>query len=68
MMDSYGRLGAARSDIHETAPVLTNILIQFEMIELIEGFLLVFPGHVCSAFLCGRQHPIVVSISRSPAG
>ena len=49
-------------------PVLTNILIQFEMIELIEGFLLVFPSHVGSSFLRGCQHPIVGSISRGPAG
>src|SRR5215831_2610581 len=50
------------------AAVPTNILVQFEMIELIEGFLLVFPAHVYSSFLRNFQHPIVVSISRSPAG
>jgi len=48
--------------------VHTNILVQFEMIELIEGFLLVFPTHVYSSSLRNFQHPIVVSISRSPAG
>ena len=48
--------------------VPTNILVQFEMIELIEGFLLVFPAHVYSSFLRNFQHPIVVAISRSPAG
>ena len=45
----------------------TNILVQFEMIELIEGFLLVFPAHGYSS-LRNFQHPIVVSISRSSAG
>ena len=48
--------------------VPTNILVQFEMIELIEGFLLVFPAHVYSSSLRNFQHPMVVSISRSPAG
>jgi hypothetical protein len=48
--------------------VPTNILVQFEMIELIEGFLLVFPAHVYSSSLRNFQHPIVVSISHSPAG
>ena len=46
----------------------TNILVQFEMIELIEGFLLIFPAHVYSSFLRNFQHPIVVAISGSPAG
>ena len=45
-----------------------QILVQFEMIELIEGFLLVFPAHVYSSSVRSFQHPIVVTISRSPAG
>jgi len=54
--------------VRDRTTVPTNILVQFEMIELIEGFLLVFPAHVYSSSLRNFQHPVVVSISRSPAG
>jgi hypothetical protein len=45
------------SGVGPTGPVPTNILVQFEMIELIEGFLLVFPAHVYSSSLRNSQHP-----------
>jgi hypothetical protein len=51
-----------------TAGVPTNILVQFEMIELVEGFLLVFPAHVTVLISATFQHPILVSFSRSSAG
>ena len=48
--------------------VPTNIRVQFEIIELIEGFLLVFPAYVYSSLLRDHQPPFVVSISGSAAG
>ena len=51
---------------HRVVP--TNILVQFEMIELLASFLLVFPAHGYSSSLRNFQHSIVVSISRSLAG
>jgi hypothetical protein len=49
-------------------PVPTNIRVQFEIIELIEGFLLVFPAYVYCSLLSDDQPPFVVSISCSAAG
>ena len=46
-------------------PVPTNILVQFEMIELIKGFLLVFPAHVYSSSLRNFQHSVVVWENRT---
>jgi hypothetical protein len=37
-----------------------QILVQLEMMELIEGFLLVLPAHVYSSSLRNFQHPTVV--------
>ena len=51
---------------HRVVP--TNILVQFEMIELLASFLLVFPTHVYPTSLCNFQHPIVVSITCCAAG
>ena len=49
-------------------PVRTNILVQTEIIELIEGLLLVFPAHVCSSSLRNSQPLVGVSFSHRPAG
>ena len=57
------RLGAGVMGV-----VPTNILVQFEMIELLEGFLLVFPAHGYSSSLRNFQHPMVVSITCCAAG
>jgi len=63
-----GLVGGLTFAQEEEDTVPTNIRVQFEIIELIEGFLLVFPAYVYASWLRDDQPPFVVSISGSAAG